>query len=109
MTTLHKNLLRIAAAGALSMAAGVFAVSAEEAVVQPEATTEAPAVIPAPETADAVGEAAAVAPEASTDETTTEVAPSSGTGTAEEPPFSAMPSEGPGGGCRGQKVEEPAV
>lgn len=109
MTTLHKHLLRIAAAGALSMATGVFAVSAEEAVVLPDTTTEAPAVVPAPETTEALGEAAAVAPETSTGETTTEVAPSSGTGTADEPDYSVMPSEGPGGGCRGQKVQEPSV
>lgn len=107
--TLHKHLLTIAAAGMLSVAMGALAVSADEILVQPEATTEAPALVPAPAVPESTGEAAAVAPDATTDETTTEVAPSSGTGTAEEPAYSTMPSEGPGGGCRGHKVEEPSV
>jgi hypothetical protein len=93
MTMHRKHLLTLAIAGLMSASIGALgAASADETVVVPEASTEAPA---------------AIAP--ATPETASEVAPSSGSGTAEEPAFSVMPSEGPGGGCHGRGVEEPAV
>ena len=107
----YKPFLTIVAAGLLSLPIGLLSAAADEAAVEPGATTEVTdsAAATTPAVPDAAGEAAAVAPESATDETSSEVAPSSGTGTAEEPPFSVMPSEGPGGGCHRHRAEQPSV